>query len=81
MDVFRPPQTNIGNGSDETTIIRFPSPDNLGPDVTLTVFSLGLELSANIVRAEDHLKEFPGASLCIVEVEKVGKKSSFIQLS
>lgn len=45
----------------------------LVPDVTLTVFSLGLELSANILRMEGQLKEFAGASLFILEVQEICK--------
>ena len=36
-----------------------------------SVFSQGLELSANDIRKEEHLKDFPGASLVIVETSSV----------
>lgn len=54
---------------DETTVIPF----DIGTTtaVAVTVFSLGLELSANDIRKEDHLKDFPGASLIIVETSEV----------
>ena len=67
------PHANTGNVSDEITVIRFPSADKLSRNsaVTLTVFSLGLDLSANVIRSEDHLKEFPGASLIVMEIPEV----------
>lgn len=54
---------------DAITVVPF----NVGPPaaVTVTVFSMGMELSANDIRKEEHLKDFPGASLIIVETSEV----------
>ena len=55
--------------SDETTIIPFDVGTTTA--VAVTFFSLGLELSANEIKKEDHLKDFPGASLIIIETSEV----------
>ena len=54
---------------DEATVIPF----NVSPTaaVAVTIFSQGLELSATDIRKEEHLKDFPGASLIIVEMSEV----------
>lgn len=54
---------------DEATVIPF----NASPTaaVAVTIFSQGLELSATDIRKEEHLKDFPGASLIIVEMSEV----------
>ena len=43
----------------------------LSLQTAVTIFGQGLELSATDIRKEDHLKEFPGASLIIVEMSEV----------
>ena len=54
---------------EEATVIPF----NASPTaaVAVTIFSQGLELSATDIRKEEHLKDFPGASLIIVEMSEV----------
>ena len=54
---------------EEATVVPF----NASPTaaVAVTIFSQGLELSATDIRKEEHLKDFPGASLTIVEMSEV----------
>lgn len=54
---------------EEATVIPFNSSPTAA--VAVTVFSQGLELSATDIRKEEHLKDFPGASLIIVETSEV----------